>query len=64
LPALQAAGVDAGLLVGLAQRGVYRAVITRIGRSTGKCRLACVVAQRRSPNRDQQIGVVGQPAGG
>ena len=61
---LQPAGVDAGLLVGLAQRGVHRTVVAGVGRTAGERGLAGVVAQRRRPNGHQQVGVVGQPAGG
>ena len=59
---LQPAGVDAGLLGGLAQRGVHRAVVAGVGRAAGKRGLAGVVAQRRRPDGHQQVGVVGQPA--
>ena len=53
-------GVDAGLLVGLTQRGGHRTVVPGIGRAAGERRLAGVVPQRRGAHGDQQVGVVGQ----
>ena len=56
---VQPAGVDAGLLAGLSQRGVHRAGVPRIGGPAGESRLAGVMAQGAGPHRQQQVGIVG-----